>query len=179
MQEITITSWCDEHARKGERVEGFPTQPITFGNAKPKRLDLCEVCEKERLEPLRELLLEYGQPVDPGKPHQPRPQDVAPNGLAKPWACVECSHRTSTRQSALKHLASRHDYDLVSASKAIPPHGLADNCPLCGYLADPGTGMAGHVRAAHSEAEFKTWRATHTYKGRQAADDEEGVTLND
>lgn len=158
MQEVNITTWCDQHASQGEKVEGFPTPPISLGG-KPERLDLCEVCEKERLEPLRALLAEYGQPIEATKgPRQVEP-DPRKVGLDRPWACTDCPYRGATRQRILGHLTGHHGYNMVAASKLIPPQGLAENCAICEFLADPGTGMASHIRTAHGDQALEQWRA--------------------
>lgn len=124
-KEIIKRTWCDNHERQGIQEPGEERR-IDLGNG-PRALDLCDPCDKELLEPLRELLGESGQPVLT-PPAQPK--------------------KKLTREDRKRYRATKADYNEHFQTK----DGFA--CPLCTFVSKSKTynALYMHVQASHRES---------------------------
>jgi len=121
--------------------------------------DLCEQCTKlYRLDVLATLVKEFGRPIKEEAKPAPKKAVVHAGPLDRPWPCTQCPKRSTSRTSILNHMVSQHGFTRVQASHAIPPLGLNEPCSICTFLADPGTGMAIHLKQAHGQAAYEQWR---------------------
>ena len=165
-KEIVAFAWCDVCQQHDEKVPGITTPPITIGNGKPKELDLCEVHEKEVLEPLRALLNEVGQEVKPprkGRPSSATPV-VASGGVVVPGArkayvkCLFCDATPKTKGAYGVHLNQHHDgkkmtdLDVIEqlyggANPIEPRQEFA--CDQCSISYDRRSSLSGHKTNVH------------------------------
>lgn len=119
-----VITWCDPHlAKKDERVPGKP-RTIFVDGGKPKVVDMCDPCDKEILQPVRDLLAEFGRnsdaaprpPINPGgnkRGRKPHPDNV----LTCPFEdCKDgpdgSPYTAGTRTSMRTHFLDTHDVSL-------------------------------------------------------------------
>ncbi len=156
MREVKIHIYCDVcfHQTR-DRVEGATSPPIDIPGYKPKTLDMCERHEKELLNPLRELLTEYGTKPsvdDLTRPKRlqlrrdyqdPKPVTTRSASALKRWTCPLCSAEMN-RGTAIPHL-----YRLHTASGERPAQ--PEQCPECEFTAvgKPPVVMAKHRGVQH------------------------------
>lgn len=167
MREVQIVRWCDHHAKRGEHVASTVERMISIVvttvpmpglvRPAPRRLDLCESCDVELTDKLRELLAARGRKSDAApalaSSSSPPAVLVAPvvvepsRKLTKrereraPWQCPLCE-LTLTKHAAADHVWVKH-----VRVKYAPPKGNV--CPECGSKHDSVQQVAGHRNRAH------------------------------
>lgn len=118
-------------------------------------VDLCETHQKALLEPLLDLLGDYGTRV--GSPKRTVVQKTTKRDDDEARECPECGKiLRGNRTSVISHLASLHGVDRIEASKLIPPLGPSVSCTYCGFLSQLGQGYVAHVKSAHG---VDAWKA--------------------
>jgi len=91
MKEVEVRAWCDKCYSDAEARSEAVTHKVTIGTLGPLELELCDLHDKELLEPLRQLLTERGSP--PARKPPARPV-VPPNPRNRPDAnCPICGNR--------------------------------------------------------------------------------------
>lgn len=156
-KEIVTRVWCD-NAANHEEDDQAPAQTFTvaFGNHKPKELDLCDVCSKQIVTPLLEMLEEHGQPVGAsipmaGKKRGPYKKKQAPEDALfegaegqQSMTCPTCQGSYTSRDSLREHMRKRHHQKIDGS-----PMGGDYECPDCDMTFAKPQGLGVHRRHMH------------------------------
>lgn len=156
-EEIVRHRWCDVHMGRGEREPG-QARVITVDGRKPRKLDLCEVCDKELLGPLLELLEEA-----PIAREGATAGGVLPDGDTNKRTRLDCpvcaeeggSHIVFARSSMRNHFEEQHDIGLIEwetqngATVDGKPLKFECDFPGCGLKFTHAQGMGAHKRSVH------------------------------
>jgi len=106
-----IIAWCDVCLHDDIKQPARTLAPMTLDASKPRVIDVCEVHEKEIVEPLRQLLAEFGQPVESSSSSSRDEQHPCP--------IASCGKSYVSAQSLGKHLRSKHNTTLSDALAGI------------------------------------------------------------
>jgi len=159
-----IVAWCEVEFAQGEKVPGRAVV-LALDNGKPMEIDLCEPHEKEYVEPLRLLLAESGQPVEPPKRGRPSnaqtgttPAGAVSTAARTPYAtCLFCGNPSKSKAAFGQHLKMRHDTlmsdprvveHLYGGTNPIEPR-LEFQCDQCPISYDRKSSLSGHMTLAH------------------------------
>lgn len=159
-----IVTWCDVHMNRGERV---PARPITgsLDGGKPHVIDLCEACEKEIVEPFRQLLADgrvLGEQAKrtPGG-NTPGGEDFGPaDASGREYVCPICAdlgvaYSTKRRGRIRDHVRAQHGRNLpeLESERGETVDGLplrfACDAPGCGLKFSHAQGLGAHKRHVH------------------------------
>lgn len=137
---------------EGEQVAASTTQVALDGD-EPQELDLCEVCAKELLEPVRTLLEEFGQPVAPGSGSR-----VGASGEPH-YHCYArgCDKTFAHGRNLQRHLKRIHDMELPDSALGgevveveVDPTGAPTYpCPECGKYFKKPQAVGAHRAKVH------------------------------
>lgn len=129
--ELVRVSWCDPHMKKDEMVKG-DTFVLSVNGGKPQEIELCDVHQKEFLEPLLTLLSEDGRAAEAGGKKKRRSPSTLVTPSATPTATVptdeaivKCPVKpcpegyASTRQNMRRHLETEHGTTLAAEETKI------------------------------------------------------------
>lgn len=123
VRQLVTHIWCDVCFREDEAyVEAQETPPITIGQAKPRRLALCERHTKLYNE-FHDLVLDVGQAVEVEETQAPTPKrqkrNPNPSPLQPPYICkvpgcatTERGHEFPNRQSLATHIRTQHGHSV-------------------------------------------------------------------
>ena len=136
MKEVEIHAWCDRCYADAEVKSQAETRVLDIDGAGPLELELCDLHDKELLEPLRLLLAERG--VRPAKP-APQQHQVAGPPVAP---CPLCGI-TMSRYGRAGHIFTVHG----GLRPGDPRPVQEGQCPDCG--ATPPKQLAQHRAQAH------------------------------
>lgn len=137
MREVLIRVWCDLHPHIHEATGSYT---VTVNGTPPRRVDLCDLCYKELIAPVVDLLVDYG--VDPDAEAPPkrrrRATPATPNELPDAYpvqfrtcrypvpdddgVTVECGHVAATRHAYGSHLGQAHGTGIkaeIAAGRAL------------------------------------------------------------
>jgi hypothetical protein len=147
-REVIVKTWCDPCLGEDAHSEGRELPALhlpELPGPKPRVIALCERHEKEVYQPLLNLLLEYGQPVDDdGNPSGPRGrygQASGPDAVT----CPDCGHVSPNRSALSSHSRGQHGKSLAQLLGLPAPY----ICPECDYASNRPQGLAAHRRAVH------------------------------
>lgn len=117
---------CDPHLDRGEQVEGKP-RLIAVDGQRAVAVDACDICDKEVLQPVRDLIAEHGRALDDEElavlaPKQPTvlPKHVCP--------VSQCGYR-ATRGAIRSHIRDSHEETTLAHEEARLGHTL-DGLPI-------------------------------------------------
>jgi uncharacterized C2H2 Zn-finger protein len=116
-----IVAWCDLHMLRDEAAREPGREVVVTLDGTERAIDLCDVCRKELIEPLAELLVEQGQPVSKRLTQESIEVDDGS------FPCPVCAKPYKMRANWRKHLKREHDL-LVSDLEAdgAPSRAEAD-----------------------------------------------------
>lgn len=130
-------------------------------------INLCPDDRAKLWEPLETLVRDQGtrddsRPPVATRPSKPTRSKADPAGSG--WApdCPLCGQQIrGNRTATINHLNRLHGMDRVEASRRVPvpKHLESVECPVCGFIASLGTGLAMHVSTQHGEKEWERIRA--------------------
>lgn len=159
MEELVRNRWCDIHFVRGEREPAMP-QPrvIRIDSRKPRKLDLCEVCDKDLLGALLEVLEDA--PIVREGGDEPSSSSGEGMNKRKRLDCPVCaaegeSHIVFARSSMRNHFDEQHDIGLIEwesqQGSTIDGKPLPFECdfPGCGLRFSHATGLGAHKRHVH------------------------------
>lgn len=162
-RQIVIHTWCDIHLADGENVEGQETPPLSLVPGTPRILALCEVHQKELLEPLVAALAELGQPVE-GQA-APAPSTRQERGYAGRTdedraPCPICGKVSLNRRALSSHTRQQHHKTLGQVEEEYRGQGqgqgqgqepltLEYQCPQCEFRSSKPQGIGAHRVARH------------------------------
>lgn len=108
-KEVKIIAWCDglDHAVVGS-VPATGEHVITMDDNKAKILDLCDVCEKELIEPLRQLLA-FAADAKKTTKKATSSSSTSYRVNPGPTQCPLCPTIPKSRGALGQHLKVRHD----------------------------------------------------------------------
>jgi hypothetical protein len=146
MREVTISVWCDACRADDMQTLG-QTIRLTIGHTvHAETLDLCEKHQAALIEPLAQLLADYGTPIDADgqpmvrpKPRTPRTSDT------KMISCPACD-AVMVRNSLPPHIYKKH-------LKIAPP--VLTACPECGWTPPMAGPTAPRAVGAHRGREHE------------------------
>jgi hypothetical protein len=124
-----IAVWCDIQFATDERVPG-ETVTVALNGAAPVEIDLCDDDRKRYVEPLAEILRQYGAPAShqgarsPARSSSDSRQGRPPSG-DRHLQCLWCSATYAAQSGYLIHLRKRHGFDSLADA-------YGEQCPLCG-----------------------------------------------
>lgn len=152
-----IVTWCDRHMDRDERVPGTP-RFVAVDPKKPVVSDLCDTCDKEVLQPIRDFIAEFGRPADqasgPINPSNPKRRYVS----ATPENSINCpeegcSYFARSKSSFRDHMQTEHNVSLAvyEGKRGITITGeevkyYCDSCPA-GFTTPQGRGA--HMSSEH------------------------------
>lgn len=148
-----IRQLCDPCFALGDTADASVGRVVTVDGGKPRRLLLCEGCDRKTWAPLAELLALAAVVVEPaaavakrGRPPGPPPAD----GLRCPAGCDAGPYRD--RRSASTHARkSHHEWWLSADGRAWRGVGELIPCPdpACPESCASVPGLSRHVAGAH------------------------------
>ncbi len=105
-----IVTWCDWHLNTGDKFPGAP-RTVVLDAGKPMVMDLCDGCDKELLQPLRDVVKEIGRPAD--STSRP-PLGAEPSKSKNKIPCPEegCNYLARGRSSFRSHFPDVHHVSL-------------------------------------------------------------------
>lgn len=137
-RELIVKTWCDNTERHGSGVNiEAQTYVVAIDGGKPRQLDLCDVCTKELLVPLRELLDAHGQPLD-AEPIAPASSSEKTGKL-----CPDCGKSYGTNKGLREHRKNVHDWTDPRPADHKCPHKGCD----AAFVAPQG--LSAHRMQAH------------------------------
>lgn len=162
-KEIRTIAWCDGPIHvEYEQVEAAVTRRFAADTVKECEVDLCEVCDKDLVQPLLALLEESGQPVKGARTIQPMIDLIDPprarTAVRRP-AEVKCPVEEctweGTRSAAGMHAPKEHNGDPMPILEGRHGRRLLDGsritlehpCPDCEAAYDSKAGLTTHKRA--------------------------------
>lgn len=110
----TIVILCDPCLeRNDEEVQAVAEETISFGGIKPRLLAVCAKCQKEFVDPLRDLIMDIGQIVDSVPPLPTQKGATGGGGNAKgEFECLECGRQYNYKGSLRTHVQDKHGMTL-------------------------------------------------------------------
>lgn len=162
-KEIRTIVWCDGPTHQDEQVEAAVTRRFAVDQLKERELDLCEVCDKEYVQPLIDLLKENGQPIKPGQQpiaptlfDQPkkrtatrRPHEIKCPIEGCPWEGTKSAGEQHAPRyhggEALAVLEGRHGRHNLDGSRTQ----LEFRCASCEAAYENNRSLAGHIARGH------------------------------
>lgn len=159
-----IVIHCD--ACTDGQTAGKPTRPMTLGGYGPGTLDLCEMHEKELIQPLADLLASNGLDPDGHALRQHNGSTGSKRQRAMPapeggFICVFCDDSFKFYSGYQNHFPTRHGLRMGEAYGSV--------CPLDGVdIGHPS------MKKLHIEAHGSTYMGG-LFVLAQKADDPEGV----
>lgn len=151
-----IITWCSPCFAEDVR-EQATTVVVALDGGKPRALDVCERHNKELVEPLRELLAELGQLVDPASSHSSSEHVCSIAGCGKSY---------KSGQSLGKHMRRVHNMamgDQSSPAEPLPDEShMRHQCPEegCDRGFDTPQGLGAHRSRLHG------YVSPHNAKGK-------------
>lgn len=130
--EVVTRVWCDRHLRTGEQEPG---RARTFDGV---TLDLCDPCDSELLDELRELLRSMGRRSN-GKPARVEQRDETLN-----QRCLLCTRAYKNASTLSTHLGTEHRTTMAALS--------LNQCPLCPEVTTNTSALGAHVKREHNSA---------------------------
>jgi len=165
-KEIRTIIWCDGPIHVDEQVEAAVTRRFAADTLKECEVDLCEVCDKDLVQPLLALLAEQGQPVKGSRSIQPALPDIdepprrrtALRHPAEIKCPVEECDWEGTKAGANAHTPKAHEGAVLAVLEGRFGRRLLDGsrvtlehpCPSCEAAYESKTGVTTHKRIAHS-----------------------------
>ncbi len=149
-----IVSVCDAHIDHEEH-SGTPLPPISLDGVNFFGVDLCDVADKELIEPVRRLLGEYGRRLGDDELGTYRRAATKAAARKTPASnrrltCPKCG-QSMLRSTMRDHVETAHD-TLLPIIEAELGHTL-DGEPIVDYCRDCGGGFAhGAGRSAHQRS---------------------------
>lgn len=135
-----IVLWCDAHLVDDERV---PAQTVTVSiDGATTEIDLCDVDRKRYVEPLVELLREYGAPPETvvAAPSRRAPQRHGIKPISgRAYECLWCGLDYAAESGLAQHVIKKHGFASLSVA-------YGNRCPLCA-IAFPSLGR--HANKDH------------------------------
>lgn len=106
MKEVVTRTWCDNvEVHPGGPVPGITREPLLH-MGKPTTCDLCDPCDKEILQPIRELLAAAGVPAGPIE----KPKRLRNDKPGGPCPEPGCDKSFKTSGGLTNHRARKHGY---------------------------------------------------------------------
>lgn len=152
MREVIVQRWCDRCEARGDHTPAETTPPILVvgNNRTVKTLELCPACRAEVLEPLVELLAEYG--AEPDRPAMPVKGTAKAKAAVNPAAYMPAAEQPPENQATCPicrnvfvrayltgHLRGQHGAAVEQPTR----------CPDCGEVRDDRTIMIRHRVNSH------------------------------
>jgi hypothetical protein len=166
-KEIRTVIWCDGLVHIDEQVEAAVTRRFAADTLKECEVDLCEVCDKDLVQPLLAFLAEQGQPVKGARPIKnglPAVPEPTPSGRAHrtpreveiKCPIDDCDWEGS-RTAGAAHTPKHHGGETLPILEGRFGRRLPDGsrtrlpfpCPSCDASYDSKTGIATHQRVSH------------------------------
>ncbi len=156
-----IVTWCDRCMDDDKRTPGT-ARFISLDGKKLFTADLCEPCDKEILQPVRDLLAEFGRPADSssvppinvGKKRRTKDDMPADQRVNCPFE--GCTHQVMRRTTLRDHLMIGHNTTLavVEGERGVTVDGekIRFYCEVAGCKAGFTTAQG---RGAHAHAEHQ------------------------
>jgi uncharacterized C2H2 Zn-finger protein len=142
-----IVAWCDVHLADDERVVAHTLGVAMRGDN--KGVDLCDTCTKQLVEPLAEIIAEYGQRFETGPPAPKQEGKKARKGT--PIPCPECTVVAYGASGLSSHLQNKHNMLTADLTEPFMPgeENFALPCPDCNRRFERPQGLGAHRASAH------------------------------
>lgn len=165
-----IVSICDAHLDDEEHA-GTALPPISLDGVTFFAVDLCDVADKETIEPVRRLLAEYGRRLSDDdlvdyRRGTKKKSAAKKSSSDRRMTCPKCQ-REMTRGTLRDHVEKAHDtlLPIVEAELGHTLEGdpITDYCPDCGGGFGHGAGRSAHERSGRC----REWLARHPERRQQ------------
>lgn len=151
-----IVFFCDGPAHEDGNRPSARTRQFTLPDGETVECELCDPCDLELVQPLRDVLVKIGRKPDPRVARAPAGRAPTAGAVASPetagqYRCFDrtCPASYASAQSLNRHFTRDHGAQRLTG---VLPQKIS-TCPLCGESANGVAALGQHVAYQHRAGE--------------------------